>query len=243
MVDAILAVSPSILRNLLAAGFEDTKVFLAESATDFSALDQLLPRAEVRGHLGIPENAYVIGNVGHFDRYKGQGLLIRAFALLVRNNPNHPYFLLLVGEGPALPECRALSRKENCSHRIIFAGRRFDLQNMYASMDLFFLPSLPAAYEGWSGVLREAMGVGLPVIAVRQQSTEEQIQDGRTGLLVPANRLEEWIAAIERLCSDPEKAKSIGERGRTSALHYTPKALAEKTEFCYRETLLRLSRS
>lgn len=67
--------------------------------------------------------------------------------------------------------------------QVWFAGPRADVPALLRGMDCFVLPSLS---EGISNTILEAMATGLPVIATHVGGNAELIEDGMTGLLVPA---------------------------------------------------------
>ncbi len=233
-MDGILAVSQAVRGQLIDAGLDARKVFVAESATDFSARDDFLSRDEARRKLAIPADSFVIGNIGHFDPGKGQDALLECFAQVVTRNSDRPYFLLLGGDGPDLAERKRHAKRLNQQSRILFVGYRSDVQTLYAAMDLFFLAS---PLEGFSGVLREAMGSGLPTVAVRQNAVYELVKDAETGLLVSADAKKEWVNAIERLYEEPELRRKLGSRAREFARRFTPQSLADKTLACYEAIL------
>lgn len=94
----------------------------------------------------------------------------------------------------------------------------------------FFLSS---NREGLSGVVREAMAVGLPVVAVRQPSTEEQVT---SGILVSCD-LTEWHAAMQKLFEQSELRSELARNAKTQARKYTIDAMVDKVENCYRNAL------
>ncbi len=234
-VDAVLAVSSSI-RDLLIRTIPPERVFVAESATDFSILDQGVSPHEARERLNVPRDAFVVGNVNYFDKHKGQMQLVRAFLEFVRQK-SRPCYLLLAGEGPLLEECRSLAQQSKFTNQILFTGRRSDLQNVYPAMDVFFFSSMPAALEGRPGVLREAMGTGIPCVATRLPATVEFIVHGETGLLVSHENPNEWVEAMDMLFNNQDLRSSFTEEGKRFARRFTPQNLADKTLDCYFEIL------
>ena len=59
-------------------------------------------------------------------------------------------------------------------------------------------------------MLLEAMLCGLPVIAFNVSSNSEIVADGETGYLVPAYDIDKLCEAVERLRTNPEKAREMG---------------------------------
>ena len=61
------------------------------------------------------------------------------------------------------------------------------------------------------------MAAGLPVVATRVGGNAELIEDGVTGLLVPAQDSEALSAALLRLVRDPELSRRLAWAGRKRA--------------------------
>jgi L-malate glycosyltransferase len=237
-VDGIIAVSHAVKAQLNENEVGSERICIAESGTDFSRLDGAPTKNVARKYLQIPEDSFVIGNISYFDTNKGQYQLIQAFTQFAAAHPEKNISLLLVGDGPELERCRVLAKRSRLGDRVIFAGMRLDVKNLYAAMDIFFLSSLRG--EGWSGVLREAMAMSLPCIAVDQTATRDQLQNGDYGLLV-ANRIVDWVQAIERLYEDPELQIKIGKQANTAARQFSIESMVEKTEACYYKVLERIN--
>ena len=68
----------------------------------------------------------------------------------------------------------------------------------------------------------EAGILAVPIVAVRNQTFSDAITDGESGFL--AEGKEEWISKLERLITDEELRKEMGEKAREKALaDYTTK--------------------
>jgi glycosyltransferase involved in cell wall biosynthesis len=114
----------------------------------------------LRRELGLPEDAQVIGHVGRFVEQKNHRQLLDISAEVMRRRPNA--WLLLVGEGPLVPEVKRRAKELGITQRVVFAGVRPDVPRlMLEAMDLFLFPSL---HEGLGLVLVEAQAAGLPCI-------------------------------------------------------------------------------
>ncbi len=237
-VDGIIAVSQAVKAQLLENGVQPGKICIAESGTDFSRLDQAPSKNAARKYLQIPEDAFLIGNISYFDANKGQYQLIQAFTQFAAAHPEKKSYLLLVGDGPELERCRVLAKRSRLGDRVIFAGMRLDVKNLYPAMDVFFLSSLRG--EGWSGVLREAMAMSLPCIAVDQAATRDQLQNGDCGLLV-STRILDWVQAIEHIYEDPDLQTKLGKQANTFAQQFSVKTMVEKVEACYYEVLEKIN--
>ena len=96
--------------------------------------------------MGLPNGAFVMGNVGRLHPQKNQALAIDVFLSSLIEQGQDGY-LVLVGKGDLEGELRARARKLGIEERVIFTGAVEDTAPYYNAMDVFIFPSL---YEGLS---------------------------------------------------------------------------------------------
>ena len=111
--------------------------------------------------------------------------------------------MLVVGDGPLRHDLEAQARRLGIAHAVEFAGYQEDVVSAYAAMDVFVLPSRD---EGFGLVFLEAMAVGVPVVGTRVIGSEDAVEDGTTGLLVPYADAPALTRAVRRLLGDAELA-------------------------------------
>lgn len=129
-------------------------------STDLNPFREKVDRATVRGELGIPPEAFVIGHVGRFDPQKNHRFLIEIAAEMLRQSSN--VWFLLIGDGPLRSEIEERTSALAARDRIIFTGTRPDVPRlMLGAMDAFVLPS---QHEGLPLVMVEAQAAGLPAV-------------------------------------------------------------------------------
>ena len=63
----------------------------------------------------------------------------------------------------------------------------------------------------------EAFCVGLPIVTTKVSGTEDFIEDGSNGYLLPVNDEDAMAKALDVLMKDESKIKSMGERNRSEA--------------------------
>lgn len=68
--------------------------------------------------------------------------------------------------------------------------------------------------EGIPNVLKEAMAMGLPVVATRHAGIPELVEDGVSGWLVPERDEAALADALARLAAEPERWPAMGRAGR-----------------------------
>lgn len=94
-------------------------------------------------------------------------------------------------------------------------GRRDDMAQVLGRSHIACLPSYR---EGLPKFLLEAMACGLPVVATDVTGCRQAVEDGVTGLLVPARNPVALAQALERLARDPVQRQQLGDAGRARAL-------------------------
>src|SRR5258708_2367135 len=109
--------------------------------------------------------------------------------------------------------------RDELGDRVTIRGRvsEAELKDAYASSDVLVLPSIldtRGDTEGLGVVLLEAMSYGVPVIGSNVGGITDIVRDGETGLLVPPGDAVQLVAALERLATDRDLAKRLGEAGR-----------------------------
>jgi glycosyltransferase involved in cell wall biosynthesis len=94
-----------------------------------------------------------------------------------------------------------------------FLGNRTDVRQLLPAFDIYVNSSIS---EGISLTILEAMAAGLPVVATNVGGTSEVIEDGCTGLLVPARDAAAIGDALVALVAAPERRQTIGRAARAA---------------------------
>jgi len=161
-------------------------------------------------------DAFVIGTVGRMQSVKDQLTLARAFVLLLQMAPQarQRLRLVMVGDGPLLPQVREILNRAGAGELAWLAGAREDVSQLMRTLDLFVLPSLA---EGVSNTILEAMASGLPVVATAVGGNPELVEEGRTGTLVPRSDPQAMARAMLLYYADASECRRQGREARLSA--------------------------
>jgi glycosyltransferase involved in cell wall biosynthesis len=201
-----------------------------------------LPHGSLRTiHNGVPDDererrppakvrdAPVIGAIGRLEHQKGFDILIRALADL------DGVQLVLVGDGSERRSLEKLARILGVADRIAWQGWTDEARSHLASFDVFALPS---RFEGFPLALLEALLARLAVVAADVGDVAEAIHHDETGLLVPSEDPRALADAIQRLLTDANLRRRLGEQGRQLVLQrFTAAHMTHAFESLYAELL------
>ncbi len=212
------------------------------SMVDLAEFDRA-DRALVRRAWGVPDERPVIGWVGRLDRKKRVEDFLQAAALLHATHPQ-ARFIIMGGLDAFMPEyadeLRTLTDELGLASVVSFLGDRPDIPRLLAGLDIFVWL---ARGEGMPHVIAEAGAAYLPVVATRDNGTEEQITDGVTGLFVPHESPTAVAATLERLIEDPNLRHRLGSNLRRKVeCEYSVEILIPRWEALFEEVLAEAGR-
>ena len=141
--------------------------------------------------VGWPEGKRRVLFVGRFDRQKGTDILLAALEQL-----QDSAFCYLVGER-VLGDGAQQELPPNTRATGWLSPNEIEV--FYRSADVVVVPS---RWEGFGLIAAEAMRAGLPVIASRVGGLVEIVEDGVTGVLVPAEDVSALVTALRDISDD-----------------------------------------
>jgi glycosyltransferase involved in cell wall biosynthesis len=167
-----------------------------------------------RRSLGLPPGVTVIGAVGNVRKAKDYPNLLRAAQIVCAQRPDVHFAVIGQWDSMLGEEVSRLREKWRLVERVHFLGFREDAATLMSGFDVFVSSS---SSEGLPLATLEAMGLGKPMVLTRCGGVPEMVEDGRTGILVPAGNPGALAAAILRLLEAPDVAVQLGARARLSA--------------------------
>lgn len=208
--DALLTPSHSLMRRYEAT-FGDRLPALRDTLPYFLEVPTQLP--EVPKH--IASGRYLV-TVGRVEPRKGSDAAIRAFATLADDYPD--LRLVMLGKenwhyGETVDDLIAAEIDPRHRNRVVRPGNvPRDQALAYARGAAAFLH--PALWDNYPCAVMEAMAVGAFCIVSDQGGQGEMIEDGKSGLVVPAGDVDALAKAIRRSLDD----KNLAERMRKGAV-------------------------
>jgi glycosyltransferase involved in cell wall biosynthesis len=198
--------------RLLAHGLADSRSAVIHSGIDIERLARPSHAAELASRYGLqPGRHLVYGIVARLSEEKGHHYLVDAFADVVRQQPHAR--LMVIGDGPLLPQVREQVNSLGLSREVIFTGMQRDIASHLALLDVFVLAS---TRESFPLSAREAMSASRPVIAPRIGGCPEVVEEGVTGLLFEAANVGDLRDKMLQL-TQPQVRTVMGAAGHERA--------------------------
>lgn len=168
-------------------------------------------RQNMRRKLEIPEEKFVLISVGELNGNKNHATVIRAVAQC--KNPNLVY--LICGEGNGRTYLEKLISELGVQHQVFLMGYQHQVEKYLQCADCFVFPSIR---EGLGMAALEGMACGLPIIVGDNRGTREYAREN--AIVCPAEKVEAYQEAIEKVEQDAELRKKMGERSHQIAKEF-----------------------
>ncbi len=232
-VHAYIAISNRVKETLVEAGVPEWRVFVARSVTDPDRFMGAGGESGLRSRLGIPEDAFVIGNIAALVGHKDHRTLLEACRIVRDAIPET--WLVIVGKGPLRDRIASKARRMKMADRLVMTGFRRDIPRLIRMFNVFALSS---SQEGLCSTLLEVAAGGCPIVATDAGGVREAVLPDRTGLIVPTRCPRALARGILELRENPERARRFAGRGRRRVCrHFNPDVLTRKTLAVYRRVL------
>ncbi len=198
-------------RRLSARGVPPKKIsVVAGGAIDSVA--NLQAAKKVRHDLGIADRDVAFILPARLAAQKNQRLAMRALAR--EYGDREDWHLFLHGEGPDDTMLRRETGRLHIAERVKFLGGNLELATLLPAMDVFLIPS---NWERLPTAMGDAMLLGIPIVSAPWDGYTEFLIDGETGFIASDWSQESFAEAIERVLTDPARARRIANRARIFA--------------------------
>ncbi|XXF08504.1 glycosyltransferase [Pseudomonas sp. D2-3] len=197
----LLGVSNAVRDDLRASlpAWPESRIETLYNRIDIEALKaQQLTREEARQHLGLPQDVWVVGNVGRLHPDKDQETLIRGFAKALPELPAGS-LLVIVGRGRLEARLRALAEELGVGHAVRLLGQIPNAKYYFKAFDVFALTS---DHEPFGMVLLEAMVAGVPLICSDCGGGREVVDS--VGILFPQGQIDALSQKVAAVCASAD---------------------------------------
>jgi glycosyltransferase involved in cell wall biosynthesis len=192
LADRVIAVSKAVKNSMVQRGIPEHKLRVVCNGTLGS------PRTrKISDYQPLSLQSPAIATVAGMYKRKGITELIAAFEEIAQDFP--AVHLYLVGNGPDKQIFESQAQATAVSHRIHFEGFQPEPQRYLLACDIFVLAS---HRDPCPLVLSEAREAGLAIVATEVDGIPEALDNGKAGLLVPAQDSHQLAKALIKLLSD-----------------------------------------
>lgn len=153
----------------------------------------------------VEKTRLVLASVGRLTFQKGHDYLIDIAHRLKTKGID--FQLKIAGTGPLEQELKDKIKKFSLEPFVSFEGFVKDVPYFLQSVDMLVHPS---RWEGFGYAIVEAAAMKIPSIAFNISSNQEIIEDGETGILIPAFQTQKFAEAIIGLYHDKSKIQEMG---------------------------------
>jgi 1,2-diacylglycerol 3-alpha-glucosyltransferase len=223
-VDLVLSPSAGMFDVLRGMGV-DTEIDVVPNGVDigrflsvprgFGAAERL--NAEHRAEMGYAPDDVVFVYSGRLGPEKSLGLLVEAFAVLVRDVPTAK--LVFIGGGPEQKRIEAAVARVGLTGCVRFTGMvpYERIAEYLAPCDVWVSPSVSEVHPL---TIIEAMATGLPIVGVASTGVSDTVEHGNTGVLAQRHEADALAGAMLTLASDADKRHAMGLAAREAAKRY-----------------------
>jgi glycosyltransferase involved in cell wall biosynthesis len=189
---------------------------------------------------GLPEDAFVLVNLGRLYATKGLGYLIEAVNNLGAKHLSKEIVLVIFGDGPEREalKLQVTSYPSNSlgagklQDKVFLVGDVAEASKYLTAFDALVLSSVK---EGFPYAILEAGLAGIPVISTNVGGVSEIIKDGENGILIESKNPQAIRDAIISIISDSDRAKKLSAKLKKSvAENFSFEEMAERTEWVYK---------
>ena len=197
--------------------------------------------ARMRKAWNVPEDGFVALLPGRLTRWKGQGVLIDAFALLKNRGALHNAWAVLAGDAQGRDKYEDELRRQidaaGLSNIVRIAGHVDDMPAAYAASDVVISASIDP--EPFGRVAPEASAMAKPVIATDHGGARETVLPNVSGFLVPPGDAEALSRALEKTIATPPHGRvNMGMAGRAHIVrNFSRERMCSETIALYRSLI------
>lgn len=181
----------------------EDKLELIPNGIDIDAVRSAI--AVKRSHLGIADDAFVVGMIGRLSAQKAPDVFIRAAEIIHKEIPNSAF--IIVGDGEQREEIETFARQHGL-HLVVTGWT----DKPYSYLKAFNVAMLLSRWEGFGLAIVEYMAAEKNVVATRADAIPSLIEDGEDGFLVDIDNPEQAADKVLWLHIHPNEAEEMRQK-------------------------------
>jgi glycosyltransferase involved in cell wall biosynthesis len=222
-IDAFIAISNAVKTVMVKAGVPSDRIDVVYSGLPAPVVKR--PR-NWRRERGWPSTTIVCGIVGAMTQEKGLDLVGGIARRLPGEIFRRTRLVLLGGKGKGGTSVSGVEGFD--------AGFVEEIHDAMAGLDVLWHP---AKSEGLGTSVIDAMALGVPPIAFSVGGLPEVIEDGKSGLLIPAGDVQAFMRGAAELITNDALRAMLGEGAKVRAKEFSVKRMIERTAEVYHRVI------
>ena len=207
-VDQFVAVYEGGRKSLYKRGVAQKKILVVHNGIVDHDLSEI-KREDFE--IGINKDSFVALTVGWLVPRKRIDWVIKSWRQVMEHLGDKNAFLLIAGDGPKKNKLVQLTRELGIERNVIFLGQRNDIRDVMRVADIY----VHAAFaETCTYTITESMCAGIPAVVTEAGAAYEQIEQGKSGFVVPPDDMKNFVSRIVELANNRELRKRMGENAR-----------------------------
>lgn len=197
---------------------------------------EILTAFDLRDHLKISPDTFLIGNIANHTKAKSLHTLIEVVDVLVNKRMFKDFHVVQIGEKSKMtPQLKQQIEEKNLGSYITLLGFVENASHFLPQFDVFVMTS---EREGGPSSIMEAFDFKTPVIATAVGVVPEVLKDGYNGFVVQVGDSEGIAEKIIRVKKNPLLREKFSERAYNIFIEkFTTEKLGQATLKVYREIL------
>lgn len=186
--------------------------------------------ADKRKEYGLADDTLTLIFIGRLAKEKNISELIR----IIKDNPELPVKLLIVGDGPERKELTEECEEAGITSKVVFTGMVSPSKvNFYYHLGDVFVNASTSETQGLTYI--EAMAAGLPLLCRKDTCLDGIVEDGKTGWQFSTK--EQFLSAVKTLISDKRRVKQMAVNARHISEGFSKQAFAGRIENIYKHCI------
>lgn len=229
----VLSPTQSLADALVEQGLKKSVVILQNSIDMnlFRPIANDKAKKQLKKQFGIKDASLIFE--GRLSYEKSLDQVIQAFALMLKKRPN--LTLMLAGDGPERQKLEKLAEELKITDKVIFTGFLSygkKIVEAYQTNDIYITASKS---ENMPVAILEAMGCGLPIIAVKERGLAELVKENINGFFAQTDNPADIAEKTLDLITNPQLLKKFSAASRSLALQYSHEHVNATLESLYKE--------
>ncbi len=230
--DVVTSVSASLKKDTLRLfDIEDSKIDVIPNFIDVSK--SVNHDVECKRHLMAEKEEKIITHISNFRPVKRIEDIIRIFEKIQQKIPAK---LMMVGDGPLMPDAKRLTRELGIQDKVIFMGNSNEIHRILCFSDLFLLPS---EKESFGLAALEAMIHSVPVISSNTGGIPEVNKEGFSGFLSEVGDIDDMANNACNILSDELVLDKFKKQAREQALKFEISQVVPLYEEAYANAIIK----